>query len=1583
MGCRIRGTFGSEGDRLAVKNFLKEVKPGQSVAAVVSDPSFSNLDEETLALFESLGAGELRAAAAANSKWGFFGNKGLKPGDGYESVGEVQISTVTETVTDVNFAPNADQDFDGRPVFLRMPASVADAYSRFLTRYETLRIRDDMNILTVYDKTDEIVYAKRADGMSTYYDLGKMRETYTDRGDLSYVYDYDCPAGGCKTGEDMQLKKITLVKARNDFERETQRLNEEIEQAKFDALYRLAWQDEVARLKIKEEVNSGLAAITAEIRRLEPMQYQEVTQCSSGWCGEECSSQTVENTNVTSAINNLYSQREELWRTQQEQLAKLPGEIAAKKLEIEQASSSAVQDLEKKKAEILFDLLQKEIQPILMDYYRRILGRDPSTQEESDWINRFKDTQAVDVALLESELGGSLEKRTREEERAALIAGVESFLRDYLTLTESQKAARLTALQLSPPETVSLDSAEVESILTYLKSRGLHFGQSAFLSLRSMLLARGVDAPMAPLGLEAVLIDILTGTINPLTEGELLVSVFAMNRVAKIHGREFAGVRYSFDDLKALYNNACPSGGDCGIRVIARVGEDHFVVVTKVTDTEVTCFETGKGKDGEAVTMTRDSFVKAWKAEEDGKGYLVVDAKDSTAANRLTDEEAQRIRGSFWPLVFFIAALVLTAVSAIVSPYSPTLGKILGIAAMVAGILSIVASVGSWVVQGAKMAYGAMQQGFFQTVWAGLKGVGNFLVQSVRYVGRFFQEGFQFVKATFSQGLSKLGPGIISAKNFVLNPAGKEIIVNGVKTKLFTTGQQAARSLIAVGINMGVSRGLEGLGLNPALANLAGAFTGFGAIGLGSGLSGFIKSGLQGMMLAGVSEMGLKLNLPPPITGAISLLTSATLKSYFDPALTLKTALTDIAPQVSSQFVLGGMDLLGRSLGMDWRVSRLIGLPISAAVGGLVDSLSYANSINPTSIFAAIKNGLAAGAASIGFDFSGKTTDALFGSLKSGNILGSVESALGQNGLFSNILNLLGQAALVPFNAVSGAVNAALNGLTDFGSLIQSKGIIGAFDSLATSIFSRQTIERLLGSGGIGGVLSTAAKVLTTLDGQSVQEQNLGGGTSLFYDFAGKFIGKKEKGVTQIGTFGVTNTGQWGLLAGKLIGELLGGTVFAGEISDGQLMHGTLSGADGVFGEFNPEGGKGPIIIDKGDQWPIILDGRDNTPASNQGGSFWNLMFKFLPYAVDYIFSQGTLKETHVNQTTQSGAASGETITKTSKFLFGNGFNNAVVPEGTLDTLIPPYAFDLSIKDHVVDLLKTVFIPLYETTDLVGNMADWLSDFYFRMQDEEQLRQFIAGGVQGLADTPILLPIKSLLSQIGFGIKNSLIDEVWGKMVQQESVGGRLEDGIAFSHSGFFSPLINALAKPKPDGAYFDVETIINYEGVHPGFNNHNAFIDNPNLKRIINVWGTEPLNPTPVTGQMIYPCDASVVDCIDESKKPVPVSDFGPPTSWFENAAFTGPGNITNINIEIKNARHNDFSYDPTEWNEPGNQYEPERKAQEINRLTNLFMRRLYKAVVDEQITPNSVTEFLNSLVVQGTAKYENGTWKIDFGEV
>ena len=96
------------------------------------------------------------------------------------------------------------------------------------------------------------------------------------------------------------------------------------------------------------------------------------------------------------------------------------------------------------------------------------------------------------------------------------------------------------------------------------------------------------------------------------------------------------------------------------------------------------------------------------------------------------------------------------------------------------------------------------------------------------------------------------------------------------------------------------------------------------------------------------------------------------------------------------------------------------------------------------------------------------------------------------------------------------------------------------------------------------------------------------------------------------------------------------------------------------------------------------------------------------------------------------------------------------------------------------------------------------------------------------------------------------------------------------------------------------------------------------------------------------------------------------------ESVASSG---IENINIEIKGARHNDFVYDPTIWNT--NPFPAEARVKEINRQTNLFMRNLYKAVVDDQATPGALRGFLDSLVANGTARLENGVWKIDFGVV
>ena len=327
------------------------------------------------------------------------------------------------------------------------------------------------------------------------------------------------------------------------------------------------------------------------------------------------------------------------------------------------------------------------------------------------------------------------------------------------------------------------------------------------------------------------------------------------------------------------------------------------------------------------------------------------------------------------------------------------------------------------------------------------------------------------------------------------------------------------------------------------------------------------------------------------------------------------------------------------------------------------------------------------------------------------------------------------------------------------------------------------------------------------------------------------------------------------------------------------------------------------------------------------------------------------------------------------------------MPENKSDGLIPPYVINLNM-DGTIKLFETMIIPLYETTNLFGNMADWSSDFLLKIQDKNWVSRYLADYLSGLANLQIVPGLKKFLNQIAFGFSNDLVNEVWAKWIDMEldkNNGGRVEDGITFSHSGFFAPLLGALAKPRPDGSYFDVTTIINYEGVHPGLPpfSHDAYINNPNLKRVINVWGTAPTDVLfTANGQWTGQFDAGGVPVYDSTKKPVAVGDFGPPTWSFEDANFRASSpDFKNINIEIVGARHNDFSYDPLDWND--HPYEPERKAREINRLTNKFMRDLYKAVTEDQINPGALSGFLNGLIPAGIAKYENGIWQIDFGDV
>lgn len=1489
------GSFGSAGDRATLKNFLLGVKAGEHVSMVVSDRAFSQIDNETVSLLEGLGSGQVRMAAAANPKWTFLGAQGLGFGKGREKTGASFFSTVEESTERVPVAGEGDVLFLNMPLFLNIPSSARQAYAQFLERYRELKALPEMQGATVYDAQGEIVYTNRIDGMKAYYESGKIRETYNAAGDLVAVHAYECLAAeGCLDPADAVLKKITLVKARSDFEAESRRLQQQIEQTKFDALYRLAGQDEAARLQIKESVESGVGQISSQIAAMQAQRFRKVKVCKRFLFWKTCHEETFEVPGVQEAINQLAAQRSELVATGEAQLAGIPGAVASKKAEIEQATAEKMQELEQKKQEFLRDVLRQEMEPVLTDLFRRILGRDASKQEFETWVDRSKDEGQLDIAALQSELRNSSEKAVRETQKASLIQEVQDFLNGYLADPPETKTQRLQTLGLDPSETVDLTSEDVEQILDWLRSRDLHFGQSAFLSLQEMLASKGVEVPMEVIAREAILIDILTGVIHRFSEGDLLISLFALDRVAAIQGQDFSAVKYTFEDLRETYRSACGmSPGVCGLRMIAHIGEDHFVVLEKVTDTEVTYRETGKGNAGESVTISKEQFLKVW-GEKGGAGHLLVSDDQVLLEKKLSDQEAMKIRGAFLFIFFFIASLALTAASMVVSIFSPAFGKILGYAALVAGIIGIVAGLGGFVVQGVRSVFSAItSQNIFATIKQGFLSAGKMLWDSVSYVGRFFQNGFVFLKEGFTGGLNALGSGLIHVKDFLLAPA-QAVIKNGVTTGYeFSFAQNAARQLVAAGLTLGVSKGLAGLGLDPRLTQLASVFVGGGFLGLGSASSSFIRSGLQHLALQGVSQVALHTGLAPPFANVLSLVTTQSLAAFFDPELTLRAGLTQIVPSIASQLTSSGLDLLGRSLGFDPRLSRLLGLPFAAITGDVVGAFLGSDpfDLDPSGISGLIKDALLSretmgGVFSLAASFVMDRldlADSLWGSLSS-RLIG---------GIFSDFL-----ASPTRFDAVESIIKSVDESfyhfldpamLPELFDAIQDLGLVDGIEAYATDLFTRETLMEFTSAGmNLRDWLEHGIPVAEDIvhEGESAKRVRLTQkGKTIVFVYVPKGARLEIRKIFEEDENGHTRRlVQWdtdaeGRITQVLIEEQMGGGVIRRDVldPDGRVKEILFKDWAGeAYGRmsFNEEGAIEFTNYALGISSHLAGDGR------------FTFHFNLAPDLQDL---DSLLYNFNANL--QPGD-----VAQLAAFTFGNGFWNSHESPDSISMLMGAFIEDMN-KDQAVNgtpgivlfdaagniardrhgnILTTGSLPvtLYEETSLVGNVFKWMADTWFgcnfmRDEIERELTRYFD---------------LVALNQREFGLDPPM-------------------SFVHFAHSGNFQPMIEALEHM--DNEYRSrIKTLVVYEGPYAG----DGIIDDPFLETLVRVRGV-------ISGPAVPLLEHRDFQITDQE------------------------GRVTALpnqyNIEIVGAGHSDFSYDPV-FNYASSE------AREIARKTSLFMREL-----------------------------------------
>ncbi|MBI4397971.1 MAG: RHS repeat protein [Candidatus Omnitrophica bacterium] len=219
----LAGTFSSGADRLALEQFLTRVEPGQSVAFSVNDASLGLASEVILTGIERIGGNQIREALAKSisgqnygQSYSFFGQRGIQAANVLDKLGSrdgtgIELSTVTQTQNTV-LNPSS-LIYSNVSMALRIPETVSRQLGAFVQEAGAHKVAGNIQETTVYNEAGEIVMSQRIDGLMSFYEGGKIRETFNAEGELVYFNEYEYNA----EGKPEYLKKITLVKTREDF----------------------------------------------------------------------------------------------------------------------------------------------------------------------------------------------------------------------------------------------------------------------------------------------------------------------------------------------------------------------------------------------------------------------------------------------------------------------------------------------------------------------------------------------------------------------------------------------------------------------------------------------------------------------------------------------------------------------------------------------------------------------------------------------------------------------------------------------------------------------------------------------------------------------------------------------------------------------------------------------------------------------------------------------------------------------------------------------------------------------------------------------------------------------------------------------------------------------------------------------------------------------------------------------------------------------------------------------------------------------------------------------------------------------
>jgi hypothetical protein len=554
----------------------------------------------------------------------------------------------------------------------------------------------------------------------------------------------------------------------------------------------------------------------------------------------------------------------------------------------------------------------------------------------------------------------------------------------------------------------------------------------------------------------------------------------------------------------------------------------------------------------------------------------------------------------------------------------------------------------------------------------------------------------------------------------------------------------------------------------------------------------------------GVSQISNHIGLAPPISGALSLIASTGLTSFFSGNFSLKP-FTEIVPQLSSQLTLGGLDLLGRSMGLNAQFAQLIGLPFAAIAGNISNILiNPGAAFSPEDVFQLIKDAVLnretlGGIIGMGFDFITAKLDinSLFSAL---GLRLATAGVMGMVNPDQTVMSSMAEALLDSFKKINplyglNMANVAslefyFSQALNFIDLIRQKGLLEALDLYAASIFARDAIESILHQGGLVDILTGRAEY-TTVNGIPVKIFRIDANNDLYFSTTDDtvLLGRRSGDQVERGVFVVGTDGKF------LLKEGVVETAFP----DG--MHTVLEVKNGQAYGYR-------VFSDDKDLFEIYATG-GNQIALNPDGSIYSAVFINKVTGAKLEFSSGQLVSLSMMAPSgQSINVSGMTLAQLTSiqkqglvsYIASNGIWNTK-PEG----VSPDYEINLinRLVERGVDPSSIFLAPLYENGNPITDTFSWVTD--------------MLGGDQ---------------------ITNELINKLDQKWIALTPV--QQEHGIvSVLYSGSVNPFLKAI-----DRRDYNVSTIISLGGPSIEGTFYEGHIDNPHVKTFVNVYGDKDYVP-------------------------------------------------------------------------------------------------------------------------------------------